>query len=728
MIFRKLTATFGKLDHESLELHEGLNIITAPNEAGKSTWGAFLLAMLYGIDTGERSKNGSMPAKTKYKPWSGSAMAGSAELEWDGRTIYIERGPSGRTPMGAFAAYESGRLIPELTGENCGQTLVGAERNVFERSAFIRQAGLAISPDAALERRLLSLVTTGDEEASYSQTEKALRALLNRRKHNKTGLIPQCESTLARIEERLAAIRACNQENAELLARRQALCAQQELLSAQLAAVRAQEAAEKLRRLRAAEEAAEAASAQAHRTAEQIAGLPEEAALRTLLSEITKLETGRPSFTPATEPAPPEAPAAFAGLSRDAAQEKAEAVCEQYNALTAQAGAEKPLLPMLVLPTLLALGSIAVFALAGVWGLLPLLCAAGLTAAALVWRRSAQRRAAAAKQQADALLRLFGAASCGELRRMAADYRDACLIHEQRLAQFQAQQEQAAREQDAYLRAVDAALSQTRAFAQANTLADCHTAAEQALARHEAAKAAAQRALALAEQLQAVRDAIGVIPDGIPENVPDESLPSAAAVAAQLSEVDRELEAIRSQLDLSRGRVSSLGDPAELEAEREQFLARLDTLRAQYDALETALGALSHANQELQTRFSPQINREAARIMALLTGGRYESVLLSSSFSVSAKTADDVLTRPLAALSAGTADQLYFALRLAIAHLALPPDAPLILDDALVQFDDDRLAAAMELLREEAQTRQILLFTCQGREQDWLDVNPFPGE
>ena len=61
-------------------------------------------------------------------------------------------------------------------------------------------------------------------------------------------------------------------------------------------------------------------------------------------------------------------------------------------------------------------------------------------------------------------------------------------------------------------------------------------------------------------------------------------------------------------------------------------------------------------------------------------------------------------------------DQLYFALRLAIAQ-ELTPDAPLILDDAFVRFDDDRLTKALELLKEESTQRQVLIFTCQSRER-----------
>ena len=58
MKIKEMTATFGKLDKASLKLSPGLNILEAPNEGGKSTWSAFLRAMLYGIPTNQRDKTG----------------------------------------------------------------------------------------------------------------------------------------------------------------------------------------------------------------------------------------------------------------------------------------------------------------------------------------------------------------------------------------------------------------------------------------------------------------------------------------------------------------------------------------------------------------------------------------------------------------------------------------------------------------------------------------------
>ncbi|MBO5837587.1 MAG: AAA family ATPase, partial [Oscillospiraceae bacterium] len=102
-----MTATFGKLENQTLTLNPGLNIIQAPNEWGKSTWCAFLLNMLYGIDTRERVAQGSIPAKDRYAPWSGRPMSGKIELCWNGRDITIERSSNPRTPLGDFRAYET---------------------------------------------------------------------------------------------------------------------------------------------------------------------------------------------------------------------------------------------------------------------------------------------------------------------------------------------------------------------------------------------------------------------------------------------------------------------------------------------------------------------------------------------------------------------------------------------------------------------------------------------
>ena len=90
---------------------------------------------------------------------------------------------------------------------------------------------------------------------------------------------------------------------------------------------------------------------------------------------------------------------------------------------------------------------------------------------------------------------------------------------------------------------------------------------------------------------------------------------------------------------------------------------------------------------------------------------------MSEDFSLQAGAGEESTLRDSLWRSDGTMDQLYLALRLAVAE-ELTPEAPLILDDVLVRFDDGRMKAAVEILKEMAQTRQVICFTCQGREAE----------
>lgn len=185
MLIQRMSAVFGRLRNETLQLQDGLNIIEAPNETGKSTWCAFLTAMLYGINSRERDKAGFIADKNRYAPWDGGSMSGRLECHADGADLTITRATRRQTaPMADFQAVYTSTASPVdgLTGTNCGETLLGVSREVFERSAFIRQSGLAITQDAGLERRVASLISSGDEDTSYTEAYDALKKQLNRRR------------------------------------------------------------------------------------------------------------------------------------------------------------------------------------------------------------------------------------------------------------------------------------------------------------------------------------------------------------------------------------------------------------------------------------------------------------------------------------------------------------------------------------------------------------------
>ena len=134
---------------------------------------------------------------------------------------------------------------------------------------------------------------------------------------------------------------------------------------------------------------------------------------------------------------------------------------------------------------------------------------------------------------------------------------------------------------------------------------------------------------------------------------------------------------------------------------------------------------MEKANGILRERFSPALNQEAARIFSRLTGGKYHQLSLSRDLSAVAGAEGDPEGHGAPWLSAGTVDQLYLAVRLAVCNLTLP-GAPILLDDALAAFDDNRAQLALDCLKELAAERQILLFTCHSRESRWAEENNIP--
>ena len=724
----KLSAAFGSLQNAELTLNDGLNIMTAPNESGKSTWAAFVMAMLYGVDSGEHTTKTNLPAKVKYKPWSGAPMQGRMELEWQGKRITIERSTKGRVPMGEFRAYETGSGLPVagMTGENCGEMLLGVGRSVFARSAFIGQGAVAVTSDAELEKRLSSLVTAGDETVSFSDTQKTLRDWRNRCRYNRTGLLPQTLLELQQTENTLEQIHRLHQNDMALRAKRELCAARQEKLQKIFAGLKAREAAQALARKDAAArelEEASARSAEAKKAAEQ---LPPRQTLTELERQLDLLlaEAARLPGAPEEAPQPPQCPKGFHGLREDEIIPQAKKDAQEAEILSR--GKHRSLIPALcVLAAALLLCAGTFFVRTGM-DLVPLraaLLAAALGAAvwaALLQRNNRAYRARSAQAQ-ELLKKYYGVSAYGDIVPLATEYCGALRLYAEKKVQYESEKQRCAEQKRALSERQAHLLGQTSMFApEAAAPEQALEAVAAALRKLDDAAQAEQAERTARSRYEAVCAALG---DVKMQSAPEVDLTGyeMKTVSGELLQLNATLNDVRSQLDQSRGRAEALGDPAELEARREALTAQAERLTRRYDALERALAALEAANSELQTRFSPQISALAGMLLGKLTGARYDTVLLGSDMRASARETGELVTRQLLSLSGGTADQVYLAVRLAICRLALGEDVPVILDDALVRFDDERMCAALALLKEEAASRQIVLFTCQRREQAALE-------
>ena len=249
MIIRHMQGTFGTLDGEQLRLDTGLNIIYAPNESGKSTWCAFLRAMLYGIDTSQRARAGFVPDKQKYAPWGGKPMAGELELEQGGKCITIRRWTeTPGAPLRGFSAVYTGTDIPVpgLTATDVGEQLTGVSAEVFARSAFIGQGGLVVTGTPELEKRISAIVTSGEEASSYTEADAQLRAWLRRRRSGRHGALPELEGRITEVEEQLHRLERNAQEQAACAAELRQTDAELQTVTEQMNAARQRQRREAL--------------------------------------------------------------------------------------------------------------------------------------------------------------------------------------------------------------------------------------------------------------------------------------------------------------------------------------------------------------------------------------------------------------------------------------------------------------------------------------------------
>lgn len=735
MLIRRMTATFGKLREQTLELQDGLNILQAPNETGKSTWCAFLLAMLYGVNTKERDRAGVLADKNRFAPWSGVAMSGRLDCRTGEDALSLCRVTRRQTaPMGDFQALYAGTTdpVPGLTGTNCGETLLGVSREVYARSAFIRQGGVAVTQDPGLERRIAALVTSGEEDTSYMETVEILKKQLNRRRHNKTGQLPALEAELQETAALLASQAELVRQRENLLARSAELEAAEASLKEELSALDRWAVHRKRLDLQKAEAAAvqaeEKAAALRRRLEEE--QIPENDATGRLRGAIVNLNTVRKS----AEKAQAQYESAKAALAQ-AEERLAASPFAGQTAEEALRSVQNPPPPSRKTDWPAVLTALAGFAaaLAVLFTILPhsapylafgvsiLIVLLACSAAALIHRRNL------GKAQQAILTELYGTAVPEEIEALLNTYQ--ALLADRDAAKQEASAKSAAAQglwQSVDVNA-DGILEEVRRFAPAAydiPSADAALRAGALLRRELSEAEKAAREARLRAELQAQQaPAPEEDPDAPPLLPPQRDRD---AVTEELESLQADLAALRSNLDRIAGRLHATGDPLALQEAAGRLTEEIAVLEGEYAAIELAMSTLARANTQLQGRFSPALGQRAAEIFDQLTGGAYSGVALDRTLRVSAEPAGTGVPRDVGYLSAGAADQLYLAVRLAVCDLVLPQEnaVPIVLDDALASFDDARCAAALDYLRKEAEKRQILLFTCHSREAAHFQDDP----
>lgn len=229
-------------------------------------------------------------------------------------------------------------------------------------------------------------------------------------------------------------------------------------------------------------------------------------------------------------------------------------------------------------------------------------------------------------------------------------------------------------------------------------------------------------------QLEANEKSCGELRAQLQELVKDKSCDVSEldlqTISTAIEDNESIMEDIRGQLgELALMLRSPEHDESELRRMSAELTGEYERKKELYDALVLAQENMQAAVDDVSRSFGPVLNEKTARIFEKLTGGRYEKVMVDKEYSIQAKPKDGGY-HEWKYLSNGTTDQAYLSLRLAMTELITDGGErlPLMLDDVLLQYDDERAGNALRYLKEYAEDAQILYFTCRSTEGEKVTV------
>lgn len=186
----------------------------------------------------------------------------------------------------------------------------------------------------------------------------------------------------------------------------------------------------------------------------------------------------------------------------------------------------------------------------------------------------------------------------------------------------------------------------------------------------------------------------------------------------ELSALDEELDEVRRDLgSLESGLDEQQGDrAADLAQQAQGHLVRVRELARRWATRRLATVLLEREIERYREQHQGPVLSRASELFPRLTESRYSGLRADvddHDGPVLQCVRADGERLDVAALSDGTRDQLYLALRVASLERQAAHDEPfpLVVDDVLVHFDDTRTRLALEVLGELAATTQVIVFT-----------------
>ena len=140
------------------------------------------------------------------------------------------------------------------------------------------------------------------------------------------------------------------------------------------------------------------------------------------------------------------------------------------------------------------------------------------------------------------------------------------------------------------------------------------------------------------------------------------------------------------------------------------------------EAIDIAKQSLLESFEAISNDISPKLSSYVSKHLNELTNGKYQRVLIDSNYNIKVVEKNNNIYQ-LSSYSKGTIDQVYISIRLALINIIAEKESvPILFDDSFNYFDDTRLKNTL-LYLSNITDNQLLLFTCQNRENNLLNCN-----
>ena len=193
-------------------------------------------------------------------------------------------------------------------------------------------------------------------------------------------------------------------------------------------------------------------------------------------------------------------------------------------------------------------------------------------------------------------------------------------------------------------------------------------------------------------------------------------------IAAETAKLENEKLRLQKVINDSRDSVGRLSH--KLEQMRQSI--KLDNIRVKQEQVNSLLkhsvqewlsyaicrGMLEETRAVYERERQPAVIKAANELLKLMTGSRYRIITPAGTVKLEDETGK---VKEEHLWSSGLADQVYLAIRLSLAaeFNKASESLPIILDDVLVRFDQQRQAGIIRGLLQASSHQQIFLFTCQ---------------